>query len=291
MKSIIMASVLTIFLAHLLSSEALIIQNHRNKYILHCLFDNNPVTLKDGVFKTFYSQSKRTHPSKRLSAVNVDYDDNASYVNNPMRVDRVTICMGELCQCQEESSHVIMKDLRSRELPYEVQDSCCLGACGVGAMVSIDYLNGDFDLVTGLDETHAAVGIADIASVHLSEESTRKDEVTGYLSDLSSNRMQKENDTTLDDDQTFTVKEFHSSKDTPSKRREEELLLQESEQRTTAIDQRAPKLEEKAAVKESRMQHGAVERMRAKADEAEVANPWISMAVYLAQKAKESVLN
>ena len=101
----------------------------------------------------------------------------------------MSICMGELCKCQEEGNNAesIMADLESRNLPFSVEDAPCLGACGVGAMVSIEYENGDYNLVTGLEETLSAIGLTD----YRSGDSYSDDEMHHHMLNLQMSRKDK----------------------------------------------------------------------------------------------------
>ena len=66
----------------------------------------------------------------------------------------VTVCTADLCCCQENGGGKnILDHLRSRNLPYPIDEAPCLGACGGGAMVSIDFEDGSCALVAGLDNT------------------------------------------------------------------------------------------------------------------------------------------
>ncbi|KAL3936837.1 MAG: hypothetical protein SGBAC_007926, partial [Bacillariaceae sp.] len=55
----------------------------------------------------------------------------ADTVTSPKEVSTVSVCTAELCNCQEEgfSGDDILEALRSKNLPYSVEDAPCLGAC------------------------------------------------------------------------------------------------------------------------------------------------------------------
>ena len=76
-------------------------------------------------------------------------------------VSTVSVCTAELCCCQEDGMGglEILADLKARKLPYPIDEAPCLGACGGGAMVAIDFDNGTSSLVTGLDETLMELGL------------------------------------------------------------------------------------------------------------------------------------
>ncbi len=183
---------------------------------------------------------------------------NTSTSANPRGVDRVSICHGELCKCQEEeNAETIMNDLISRDLPYVVEDAPCLGACGVGAMVSIEYEDGGYDLVTGLQETHIAVGI-------LSSPTSSKPPVPA-IADPVLEIQQKADFISNDEDE----------------------IIEESQPITMATSLDSQPIKDSA-----KEDHGAVQRMRDQAKAAkneEKPNPWVNMALYLAKKAQESV--
>jgi hypothetical protein len=75
----------------------------------------------------------------------------------------VSVCTAELCCCQDEGlgGDEILAELQSRNLPYAVDEAICLGACGGGAMVAIDFEDGSSALVTGLQETLMELGLPD----------------------------------------------------------------------------------------------------------------------------------
>jgi hypothetical protein len=59
----------------------------------------------------------------------------------------------------------ILADLKSRtNLPYSIEEAPCLGACGRGAMVAIDFENGTSILVTGMEETLSELGLSSSSS-------------------------------------------------------------------------------------------------------------------------------
>lgn len=202
--------------------------------------------------------------------------------NNPLDVDRVSICMAELCQChEEENANTIQTELLSRDLPYTVEDSPCLGACGVGPMVSIEYENGDYALVMGLEETLAAVGIEMERTTTVNAQEEREGDM-GITSRDPQNLNTVE---TLDKDATEDAVGILSQEESTIKELEETRTILE----TSDVMEESLQKEEIISNAED---HGAVDRMRNEAQKAEQdnANPWVNMAAYLAKKAKESVL-
>ena len=79
-------------------------------------------------------------------------------------VERISVCGGELCQCQGEfewggaSDHAI-ETLESLNLPFDVDEVGCLGACGRGTMIAVDFRNGDSFVLDGLESTLTELGL------------------------------------------------------------------------------------------------------------------------------------
>ncbi|KAL7552511.1 hypothetical protein ACHAWF_015760 [Thalassiosira exigua] len=87
-------------------------------------------------------------------------------VNTAVPVSRVSVCAGELCQCQGEqyeytggAADAAIEKLRGLDLPFPLDEVGCLGACGMGTMIAIDYENGDSIMTDGLDSTLVELGI------------------------------------------------------------------------------------------------------------------------------------
>ena len=80
----------------------------------------------------------------------------------------VSVCTAELCQCQGDeyadggAADALIANLIARQLPFPVEGSGCLGACGMGTTVAIDYNDGTASLVAGLDQTLTELGISRI---------------------------------------------------------------------------------------------------------------------------------
>ena len=88
-------------------------------------------------------------------------------VNTKVPVTRVSVCAGELCQCQGEefeftggASDAAISKLRGLNLDFPVDEVGCLGACGMGTMIAIDFENGDSILTDGLESTYTELGIS-----------------------------------------------------------------------------------------------------------------------------------
>jgi hypothetical protein len=184
--------------------------------------------------------------------------------NNPLKVDRVTICMGELCKCQDENADMIMQSLVSKgDLPFQIEDSPCLGACGVGAMVSIEYEDGSYNLVTGLQETLKATGLSGrIVAMEnsISQDMTSTSDPINQDDKISFNQMNS------DDGNIVTI--------VPN-------LDGDSSDKVngTFIS---------AGDEDNMLAHEAVKRMRDEARESneEVLNPWVNLALYLFNKTR-----
>jgi hypothetical protein len=216
--------------------------------------------------ESFVVQLHRLCPQNKSRSLTFRLHESGTINSNPSKVDRVTICMGELCKCQEENADMIMDTLVSIEgLPFQIDDSPCLGACGVGAMVSVEYEDGTYNLVTGLQETLEAVGLSESIDVRgnimsqdilspIESESARQDDLgetaQNYLNNIDMNSS------TL------------NSVDNLSEKANETVIATERE--------------------DHNVEHGAVKRMREEARESkeEVLNPWLNMAVYLLNKAR-----
>ena len=206
---------------------------------------------------------------------------------NPCGVDRVSICFGELCKCQEEeNAESIMNDLLSRDLPYVVEDAPCLGACGVGSMVSIEYEDGGYDLVTGLQETHDAIGI--VSSTIPSEPSPDNTPAAAAANEQEGRVGEQPLDgKALDVSTSFEDITQTKSNSDVSEAGDDTIVLKT----TSPFTEATPTIVKQEAVCKEE-DHGAVQRMRdeAKAANEEIPNPWMNMALYLAKKAKESVV-
>lgn len=244
------------------------------------------------------NKKKTRTSSKSSSALNVINTNN----QNPRGIDRVSVCMGELCKCQEESSELILQDLLSRNLPYVVEDAPCLGACGIGAMVSIEYQDGGYDLVTGRQETFQAVGIDIVDKNYCSNDSSSNDEdgmvgadasngpdananANAFSAEVVSNANVLLEEEYIDKEafaQSITSLQGNVIAHTQSSSKE---ISQAT--RTDISD--SDESDTSAAVGDD---HGAVKRMRdaAKSSNDEIANPWINMALYLVNKAKDGIL-
>ena len=88
-------------------------------------------------------------------------------VKTKVPVARISVCAGELCQCQGEefeytggASDAAINELEQLNLPFPIDEVGCLGACGMGTMIAIDFENGDSVMTDGLDSTYSELGIS-----------------------------------------------------------------------------------------------------------------------------------
>ena len=88
-------------------------------------------------------------------------------VKTKVPVKRISVCAGELCQCQGEeyeytggASDAAINKLQKLDLPFPIDEVGCLGACGMGTMIAIDFENGDSIMTDGLEETYSELGIS-----------------------------------------------------------------------------------------------------------------------------------
>lgn len=201
----------------------------------------------------------------------VDVAGSADGASVRANVDRVSICMGELCKCQEEGNNAesIMIDLQSRNLSFDVEDAPCLGACGLGAMVSVEYDDGDYRLVTGLDETLEAIGLA-----------PQNDFIRNEVFEENASQMNNLNistDSTIvgQEGQTATMEIITS-----------DVLTQSLSEYTSDAQDMHEAME--STREEVEVEHDAIKRMRAEATPE--SNPWINMAMYIGGKFKDGII-
>ncbi len=170
-------------------------------------------------------------------------------VKTKVPVTRISVCAGELCQCQGEeyeftggASDAAIQELRKLDLKFPIDEVGCLGACGMGTMIAIDYENGDSIMTDGLESTYAELGISS-AKTQLSTDAS--DEQSSDIVEASTSSA------VVSDETTPPV----ATKQKPSPK---EL-----------VDVR--------------------ERMRKEAADVEVENPWLKMGSYLAKKASDKL--
>ncbi|EJK52163.1 hypothetical protein THAOC_28601 [Thalassiosira oceanica] len=94
-------------------------------------------------------------------------------------VSRISVCGGELCQCQGDfewggaSDHAI-ETLNSLNLPFDVDEVGCLGACGRGTMIAVDFCNGDSFVLDGLESTLTELGLQKKNELFGGEQASKK---------------------------------------------------------------------------------------------------------------------
>jgi hypothetical protein len=162
----------------------------------------------------------------------------------------VSVCTAELCQCQGDdyehggAADALIANLRSRHLPFPVEESGCLGTCGMGTTVAIEYQNGSASLVAGWDQTLTELGLATGMDVDV-DVAPESESMNDNVASLS----------------TVETKTIPCA--TP--------------QTQTQTPPRATQLDDTR------------DRMRAEADGFSITNPWINIAGYLAQKARDKL--
>ena len=192
----------------------------------------------------------------------------------------VSVCTAELCCCQEDGvmgGNEILANLQSRKLPYPVDEAPCLGACGGGAMVVIDFEDGSSALVSGIDETLMELGLLMINSKDVT--------VASPATTIPMNPPSA----TLDSVQEGQVAGSDISRAS-------------LDVKSSSVKGYIPEREKKGAVKvtttTTRVKPSVElvdvrQRMRAeaavKAKEEETVNPWLNAASYLAGKAAEKL--
>lgn len=225
---------------------------------------------------------------------------------NPLGVDRVSVCMGELCRCQGEDpddppgAEFILHELQNKNLAFTIEETVCLGACGMNAMVSVEYKDGSYDLVEGYEDTLQAIGLEPDLSSQMKPEEEEEEEI-----DDARNSITSESEFTIKEVQNETETEILPTSDVATK--VQESVIESAINTNSAVPTISQKSASTAQKKDSitrkstkqqqnnnqEMQHGAVERMRAASlqdeDDNETINPWMNMASYLAKKATDSI--
>ena len=194
-------------------------------------------------------------------------------------IDKVNVCMGELCKCQEgDNAESIMNDLQSRNLPFAVEDAPCLGACGVGSMVSIEYMDGDYALVTGLEETLEAIGIH--YDIKTENNNINSEEEGTDLNNVEIEMKMK------------NVKDIVDEKVESMVVADEEIVSIANEEKIESSSMKLDEPKESIEIEDDKVedQHDAIKRMRAEASkDEEQSNPWVNMAFYIGKKISDSI--
>ena len=215
--------------------------------------------------------SHKAEYRKAFFRCNSSVSDN-QVATTKVAVNRVNVCMGELCKCQEgDNAEIILADLGSRNLPFVVEDAPCLGACGMGAMVSVEYEDGDYLLVTGLKETLEAIGVQGyinkevdkIVDIEQNEGNQPVDmaEIPPVVNEINKN-------------------DFMSTKDLNTNNND--IQDGASEQDISDSNDIVNIVSPDKNIEDN---HDAIKRMRAAAKEdEEKSNPWVNMAMYIGKK-------
>lgn len=195
----------------------------------------------------------------------------------------VSVCTAELCCCQEESlgGDGILNDLLNRNLPYPVEEAPCLGACGGGAMVSIDFEDGSYALVTGIDETLSELGLEKPVPEITPLPVITQPSVSAVNEENNENNKLTKN---FNADSVSSKGENNGGAVSPmvDKRLLESVIIEKTVEVT-----------EMNEIKSVSKTFGDVrDRMRAEAaKDDQPTNPWLNAASYLAKKAGENLFS
>lgn len=178
----------------------------------------------------------------------------------------VVVCTAELCCCQEEGfgGDEILEHLRAQNLPYPTEEAPCLGACGGGAKISIDFEDGSYALLTGMEETLSELGLTN-SDTRVNEPSEEygngdlKDSIEAYDTII---------ETPVDNELAIQTVKNHDKE------------LPDINKIETLMDDRQSKEEPLGDVRD---------RMRQAYTEEQQTNPWLNAASYLVKKAGEKM--
>ena len=85
----------------------------------------------------------------------------AASASGGKEVSRVLVCVGHLCECQGEAglgARAMLRELKElTSLQAPVQETVCLGMCGMGAAGCVEYADGSEDLVVGREQMLSAL--------------------------------------------------------------------------------------------------------------------------------------
>lgn len=198
---------------------------------------------------SFSPTSNRQRTPTQIHSTVTSTSSEEVVVKTKVPVTRISVCAGELCQCQGEefeytggASDAAIQELRQLDLKFPIDEVGCLGACGMGTMIAIDYENGDSIMTDGLESTYSELGISP---------------KTQFSTDGS---VPSRSDTVEATSSPVAVVSDATSKPIATKKK--------------------PSAKELVDVRE---------RMRQEAASAEVENPWLKMGSYLAKKATDKL--
>ncbi len=116
---------------------------------------------------SFSPTSKQLRTPTHIHSTVTSTSSEEVVVKTKVPVTRISVCAGELCQCQGEefeytggASDAAIEELRQLDLKFPIDEVGCLGACGMGTMIAIDYENGDSIMTDGLESTYTELGIS-----------------------------------------------------------------------------------------------------------------------------------
>lgn len=194
------------------------------------------------------------------------------------RASYVSVCTAELCCCQDDGpgGDEILAELQARNLPYTVDEAPCLGACGGGAMVAIDFEDGTSALVAGLQETLMELGLSDTIVSEKNEPATKPVSVVASTVEFPSASVFKESEA-----ETLEVNAGNVDRSSEASERKVETFTPAKIENLS-----------KPAKKSSTLELVDVrDRMRAEAskEDEKPVNPWLNAASYLAGKAAQQL--
>lgn len=178
-------------------------------------------------------------------------------------VELVSVCVGELCQCQ--GAEVVLQKLRADVPGVEVEETICMGACGPEAMVAIDFKDGRSYLVEGLDETLMELGI------------------TAHNEPVTTASTVIADDTVSGEESTVSKEEVPEVTKTAAQETDGVGKVLNAIQTTDVVSKSVPKPSTELTDVRERM------RKEAEQEGPPQENPWGMAASYLAQKAKEKM--
>ena len=177
----------------------------------------------------------------------------------------------------------ILAALRSRKLPYPIDEAPCLGACGGGAMVVIDFEDGSSALVSGMDETLMELGLG-----NKSNDATVARPVSTICHNASTTEGSAPHKLEIVSDNICkTLQEVASSSaevPIPEPDMNQVVKVTTTTTTTTTTTRVKARTVELVDVRERMRADAAV-----KATEGESVNPWLNAASYLAGKAAEKL--
>lgn len=75
-------------------------------------------------------------------------------------ISRVLVCVGHLCECQPNGARTLLKELDENPgFSSPLQQTVCLGMCGMGAMGCVEYADGSEALTMGREQMLSELGL------------------------------------------------------------------------------------------------------------------------------------